>query len=110
MEKAERKAAADAYKDRKVAAGIYVIRCLASGEAWVGQTADVSKIENRVRFSLKQGTHPHGSLKAALMRHGADAFTFEVVEALDIEESYARAEALKARQAHWLAQLAGTPI
>ena len=111
MDKAERKAAVDAYKERKVAAGIYAIRCVPSGECWVGQTADVSKIENRVQFSLRQGTHPHASLKAALQKHGAEAFTFDVVEEIgDIESDYMRASALKERQAHWVAELHASPI
>ena len=33
----DRKAAIAAYKERKTIAGVFVVRCAASGEAWVGQ-------------------------------------------------------------------------
>ncbi len=111
MDKAERKAAISAYKERKVAAGIYAIRCRPSGETWVGQAPDVSKIANRITFTLRQGSHPHPSLQAALKKHGADAFTFEIVEELEEKESdYLRQDALKERHAHWLAELHASAI
>jgi predicted GIY-YIG superfamily endonuclease len=106
MEKADRKAAIAAYKERKVTAGIYTIHCEPSGETWVGKTPDVSKIANRIEFSLRQGMHPHSSLKAALQAHGAGAFRFRIVEELpDEENAYIRANALKDRQAHWVEAL-----
>jgi hypothetical protein len=37
-----RKAAIAGYKERKVAAGIYVISCVALDRQWVGQAADLS--------------------------------------------------------------------
>jgi len=111
MDKSERKAASDAYKERKVVAGIYAVRCVPSGECWVGQAADVAKIANRIQFTLRQGNHPLASLKAALKEHGADAFTFEIVEALEeIESDYLRRSALKERHAHWLAELRASSI
>ena len=106
MDKAERKAAIDAYKERKVPAGIYAVRCVPSGECWVGHAPDLSKIQNRLWFTLRQGNHPQPSLNAACRKHGAEAFTFEIVEELEDEESaYLRQGALKDRHAHWLAEL-----
>jgi len=111
MDKSERKAAIDAYKERKVAAGIYAVRCVATGECWVGQTPDLSKTQNRIWFSLKQGDSRYRSLSAAWKKHGADACSFEVVEEIeDIQSDYLRGNALKERHAHWLAQLSATAI
>jgi hypothetical protein len=39
----DRKAAIAAYKERKTVAGIYVIRCAASGGAWVGQAPNLAR-------------------------------------------------------------------
>ena len=43
----DRKAAIAAYKERKTVAGVFVIRCKASSEIWVGQTPNLEKIQNR---------------------------------------------------------------
>ena len=51
----DRKAATLAYKERKAVAGIYAVRCRASGQAWVGQTADLEKIENRLKLFTPPG-------------------------------------------------------
>ncbi len=61
----DRKAAIAAYKERKTIAGIYVVRCAASGEAWVGQAPNLETIQNRIWFSLRQGSHTCRSLQAA---------------------------------------------
>lgn len=111
MDKTERKAAVDAYKERKVSAGIYAVRCRASGECWVGRAPDLSTIQNRLWFTLRQGGNAHPALKAAWQAHGADAFSFEIVETLEETESaYLRQRALADRQAHWLAALGATAI
>jgi hypothetical protein len=36
MTETTRKAAVAAYKERKIAAGIYAIRCVASDQVWIG--------------------------------------------------------------------------
>jgi hypothetical protein len=77
----DRKAAIVAYKERKATPGIYLIRCTASGEAWVGSAPDLATIQNRHWFSLRQGGHTQPSLQQAWARHGEAAFGFEIVEA-----------------------------
>ena len=49
----DRKAAIAAYKERKTIAGIFVIRCKASPQAWVGQTPNLEKVQNRIWFTLR---------------------------------------------------------
>jgi hypothetical protein len=53
----DRKAAIAAYKERKTFAGVFAIRCKASPQAWVGQTPNLEKIQNRIWFTLRQGSH-----------------------------------------------------
>jgi hypothetical protein len=111
MTSLDRKAMIAAYKERKVAAGIYRVRCLASGEAWVGQTPNLDKIENRIWFTLRQGTHRHRALQQAWLRYGAESFLLDTVEALGEEsDPYLRDRALKQRLAFWSGELRAAAI
>ena len=101
----DRKAAIAAYKERKTFAGIYAVRCEASGETWVGQALDLEKVQNRIWFTLRHGGHPCRSLQAAWNTHGEAALTFVECERLDDEEtSYVRNALLKERMLHWQAE------
>ncbi|QQN65873.1 GIY-YIG nuclease family protein [Bradyrhizobium diazoefficiens] len=108
----DRKAAIAAYKERKTTAGIYVVRCAASGEIWVGQAPNLETIQNRIWFTLRQGSHPCLSLQAAWDAHGeAGGLTFAECERLEDEESaYVRNTLLKERVAHWRAELKAEAI
>ncbi|GGF28218.1 hypothetical protein GCM10011611_37810 [Aliidongia dinghuensis] len=111
MQGRERKAAVAAYKERKVSAGIYAVACTASGERWVGRAPDLATIQNRLWFTLKLGVNPHPGLQQAWNSHGADRFTFEVLERLPEEAlAFARDAALKRRLAHWCAALGAAVI
>lgn len=106
MRHEDRKAAVAAYKERKAAAGIYLVRCLASGESWAGQAPDLSTIWNRVWFTLRHGGHHARSLQAAWNTHGEAAFAFEELERLDEKALEAgRERVMKARLAHWCAEV-----
>jgi hypothetical protein len=101
----DRKAVIAAYKERKTIAGIFAIRCTASAETWVGQTPNLEKIQNRIWFTLRQGSHTCRSLQAAWTTHGPDSLTFEECERLEEEETaYIRDALLKERMLHWRAQ------
>ena len=107
----DRKAAIAAYKDRKTVAGVYVVRCAASGEAWVGQAPNLDTIQNRIWFSLRQGSHTCRSLQAAWNTHGEAGLTFGECERLEDEETaYVRNALLKERMLHWLWELKAEPI
>lgn len=111
MKGEDRKAAISAYKERKVEAGIYSIRCAASGETWVGRAPDLSTIQNRIWFTLRQGINSHGSLQQGWNAHGPDAFTFEILEQLEDEDSaYIRDRALNDRLMHWTETLGAVRI
>lgn len=107
----DRKAAIAAYKERKTIAGIYVVRCAASGEAWVGQAPNLETIQNRIWFSLRQGSHTCRSLQAAWTTHGEASLTFEECERLEDEETaYVRNALLKERALRWRAELKAEAI
>ena len=106
MRTEDRKAAVSAYKERKVEGGIYAVRCGASDKVWVGGAPDLSTIQNRLWFTLRQGANTHPSLQSAWTANGSEAFTFEVVERLDEEPvGYVRNRVMKERLAWWAEQL-----
>lgn len=105
MDREHRRARIEAYKERKVTAGIFAVRCAPSGEAWVGRAPDLATIWRRISFELAQGSSRRASLQAAWQAHGASALAFEVVEAIDEEVAYVRDTRLAARLDHWRATL-----
>jgi hypothetical protein len=111
MRTEDRKAAVSAYKERKVEAGIYAVRCQTSDEVWIGGAPDLSKIQNRLWFTLRQGTNMHPSVQSAWNAHGSEAFSFEIVERLDEESvGYVRNRVMKERLAWWAEQLRAVRI
>lgn len=111
MRHEDRRAVVAAYKERKVVAGIYLVRCLASGECWAGQAPDLSTIQNRVWFTLRHGSHRGRSLQAAWTARGESAFVFEEIERLDDKALEAgRERVMKARLVHWCAELGAEAV
>ena len=111
MRTEDRKAAVNAYKERKIERGVYAVRCTSSDDVWIGGAPDLSKIQNRLWFTLRQGVNTHRSLQAAWNAHGAEAFTFEIVERLDEEEiGYVRERVMKERIAYWAGQFQAVRI
>lgn len=107
----DRKAAIAAYKERKTVAGIYVVRCATSGVIWVGQAPNLETIQNRIWFTLRQGSHPCRSLQAAWNAHGEAGLTFGECERLEDEDSdYVRTALLRERGAHWRTELKAEAI
>lgn len=102
----DRKAAIAAYKEQKTVAGVFVIRCDASSQTWVGQTPNLEKIQNRIWFTLRQGSHTCRSLQAAWTAHGPDGLTFGECERLEEEETaYIRDALLTERAVYWRKEL-----
>ena len=106
MSTSSRKAAIAAYKERKTPFGIFIIRCSATGEAWVGRSQHLDTRKNGLWFTLRHGCGLNRDLQAAWTTHGETAFTFEELERLPDETSpYPRHALLKERLAYWKAEL-----
>jgi len=112
MDRLSRRDAIRDYKERKVSCGIYAVRCVATGDSWVGQSKNLDQQKNGIWFGLRQGGHPNPRLRAAWAEHGESAITFEVLETIEDDglSAYARANLLKERDVHWRAQLGATKI
>jgi hypothetical protein len=108
----DRKAAIAAYKERKTRAGIFAVRCAATGQVWVGESRHVDTQQNGLWFSLKHGNYPNRALQAAWAAHGADAFGLEILECLPDEDltPYLQGRLLQERGQDWRAQLAAPKI
>ncbi len=78
-----RKAAVAAYKERKVTGGVFAVRCEASGEVWVGHWSDISTVQTRVWFALRNGAYPRREMLEAWRTHGEASFRFDVLETLE---------------------------
>ena len=112
MSKSNRKDLVRAYKEAKPPFGVFGVRCVPTGELWIGASANLAAQENSVRFSLKMGKHPNRGFQAAIQAHGPDAFGYEILETLDDTELSAmgKADLLKRRVAHWIETLAAKPL
>jgi len=107
----DRKTAIAAYKERKVTAGIYALRCAATGQCWIGRAPDLSTIENRLRFALVHDANMRASLRAAVRDHGAASISFEVLEKTEADElPYERERFLRDRLDHWRVELGAETI
>ena len=73
-------------RSARVSAGIFAVRCAASGQVWIGQALDLDA-DSEPRLVLAAGGQSYESRTASRMAaHGADAFSFEPLEALKEEE------------------------
>jgi hypothetical protein len=107
-----RKAAIRAFKERKVTRGIFVIRCRATGSAWVESAMDIDAAENRTFFLIRAGdAQIDKSVTSEFATHGRDAFTFEILEKLDDDLIPMEVrDQLKERKLHWKAQLSAKTL
>lgn len=107
MDKQSRRDALQAYKEKKTVAGIYAIRCAGSDQVWVAGARNVESQQARFWFGLKNGGHINTAMQSAWTTHGADSFSFEILETIDDEAMTPMgiADQVKARERHWLAAL-----
>ena len=72
---------------------------------------DLSTIWTRRTFALRQGIETNQALQSAWNTHGAESFTFRILEEIDLEQlTYGRERALKERIAHWREALGAEAI
>ena len=102
-----RKALVRDYRDRKVEAGVYAVRCAASGETWVGATPDLATRQSGLWFTLRHGSHSEKTLQAAWTAHGESSFGFEAIEVIDDGTlgPIGKTSLLKARRIAWIEAL-----
>jgi group I intron endonuclease len=80
-------------------AGIYMIRCLANGKVYIGQTSHISERWRRHRTELRDGIHGSRHLQAAWNKYGPEQFEFVVLELMELDKT-----TLTEREQHYIAQ------
>ena len=109
--KESRKELVRQYKELKVQAGVYVVRCIASGRAWVGTSRNLGATKNGLWFGLRAGLHRETSLQAEWNAQGEQAFEYEALEVLDEDVHTLNVfRALKEMNGKWVARLNAEPL
>ena len=86
MNPSRKKELVENYKQREIQGGVYAIRCGQNGKRMLDMTTDLAGAKNRLQFSINTKLCPHHLLKEDWQAYGADAFSFETVEALPKKE------------------------
>lgn len=86
MDKAQRKALVEEWKNRCPEMGVISIRCKATGESFLGASKDTKADFNSNRAKLSSGTHPNKCLSALWERYGESGFEFLVIAELKCED------------------------
>lgn len=68
------------YKQSFPPMGVYAVRCEAAGLLRLGASRNVDGMLKRLRFELGNGAQRDAALAQAWARHGAQGFSFEVLD------------------------------
>ncbi len=95
------------YKNETRQMGVFAIRNQVNGKLLIGASLNLPGSINRVRFQLKMGMHENKALQQDWKTHGADCFSFEVLDELaPVKEGERRyAEDVRALESLWLEKL-----
>lgn len=69
-----------------IVCGVYRIRNIVSGRFYIGSSENIYRRFESHRRQLKSGTHKNKILQASWNKHGADAFKFEVLHKVPLED------------------------
>jgi hypothetical protein len=78
-----RKDITNAYKNRKLHGGVYIITNTVNGKYLIDHVANLQSAQNRFQFAITTGSTLHPKLQKDWKELGAQAFTFEVLEELE---------------------------
>lgn len=73
-----------AYKERPTTGGVYAIRCGPTGRVFLYAAPNPQGQQNRFGFSQSTGTCIHAALAPDWRAYGSAAFSFAVLETLDM--------------------------
>ena len=72
------------YKERPKPAGIFLVRNTVNGKVLLGSSKNLEGPLNRNKFLLSIGRHPIEELQKDWNLQGADTFTFEIAEVVNV--------------------------
>ncbi|MBP6404097.1 MAG: GIY-YIG nuclease family protein [Ramlibacter sp.] len=96
------------YKEQPPAMGVWTVRNSVTGSVFVAASMNVEGAINRARFELRQNQHRNQRLMQEWRTHGADSFSFDVVDTLKRRDdpAYDYSDDLAALLALWEEELA----
>lgn len=86
MDKAQRKALVEEWKNRRPEMGVISLRCKATGEIFLGISKETKADFNSTRAKLSSGTHPNKRLAELWNQYGEAGFEFSVPALLEYED------------------------
>lgn len=111
MEAASKREIARKFKEKKPLRGAYAVRCLASGQVWVGSSRNLEATRNGLWFSLRLNGHRDKTLQQEWNGHGEPAFEYEILERLDEDTpDLVVGDLLKKVSACWQSRLSAKPL
>lgn len=101
-----------AYKERKARPGVFAVRCLASGQVWVGSSRELTNRQNGFWFSLRLGTSLNKAMQQAWRDHGEAAFAYEEMHVIEGEglSAWSLDQALRDAAADWRERLGAAAV
>lgn len=78
-----RKEITNAYKNRKLRGGVYIITNTLNGKYLIDYVANLQSAQNHFQFAVTTGSTFHPKLQKDWKELGAQAFAFEVLEELE---------------------------
>lgn len=69
-------------------AGVYAIINTVNDKVYIGQSVDMRKRLKKHRGQLEQGTHSNISLQNDVNKYGLDKLCFEILETIDVKNTY----------------------
>jgi hypothetical protein len=86
MDLKRKKQLLEEYKNRKPEMGVISLRCLATGEAFLGISKDTRADLNSLRCKLSTSWHPNKRLQELWNQYGESGFELSVVQVLKYED------------------------
>lgn len=86
MDKAQKKALTEEWKNRRPEMGVISLRCRETGETFLGTARDTKAGFNSVRAKLAGGLHPNQRLMELWKRYGEEGFEFSVAAVLEYDD------------------------
>ena len=105
MDKARRKELMQQYAERGPQTGVFAVRNSATDEVWVGQSKNIDKQQNGLWARLNGGLCSSAEVQASWLKHGAAAFSYEVLEQVTEADPHVLERVLPERTKAWREQL-----
>lgn len=86
MDKTQKKALVEEWKNRRPEMGVISLRCKETGETFLGIAKDTKAGFNSVRAKLAGGIHPNRRLMELWKQYGEEGFEFSVAAVLEYED------------------------